>query len=103
MQLQSDYSNLKYMVSELNKTLTQALKDNTVLKLDNTNLESKINICQNKTNKIELKHDASNHQTNTALIFYYLNVGNKIDLRAETYFYVLCCNFSFFFHIMQIL
>lgn len=40
MHLQSDLGNLKYTVSELNKTLTQVLKDSTVLKLDNMNLES---------------------------------------------------------------
>lgn len=46
MHLQSDLGNLKYTVSELNKTLTQVLKDSTVLKLDNMNLESKMNTIQ---------------------------------------------------------
>lgn len=53
MQWQSAYGNLKHTISEMNKTLTQMVKDNSVLKLDNTNLESKINMCQNKTNKVE--------------------------------------------------
>ncbi|CAG2214663.1 unnamed protein product [Mytilus edulis] len=41
------------------------------------------------------KHGASDYQTNTAVILYHLNVGDKISVRAGSTFDVWSCNDSF--------
>lgn len=51
------------------------------------------------------KHGTNGYQTNTAIVFRHLNVGDKIDIRvgpAGSSVYVWSCNDSFF-NIMQII